>query len=337
MMQKCFVACFVTGLFLSGCKQGNEQAQQTDSTASIAPAVSNPSPPQASVSEKAFALGSVPFSTVALGSFPYVTLPAGYTNQGYGKTEKNFARFPFVINGQSHWVEGQFYGTIFSAEEGKQFSAFEVRKNFDALVEQMGGAKVSESKLPIDDINKWGDEITQGFIDGLGDVYNNPISTYLIRRKDGNIWLHLVTDSAGGAFIVGREKSFEQTAQLLPASELKKRIDSEGKVALQVNFATGKTNILPASQPQIAQVTELLKQDPELKLAVNGHTDNTGDEAHNQTLSLGRAQAVMAALTAQGVDASRLSAQGFGDSQPVASNDSEQGKAQNRRVELVKQ
>ena len=55
---------------------------------------------------------------------------------------------------------------------------------------------------------------------------------------------------------------------------------------------------LPKPQPQIAQVTQLLKQNADLKLAVNGHTDNTGDAAHNQILSEGRAQAVMAALTA---------------------------------------
>lgn len=77
--------------------------------------------------------------------------------------------------------------------------------------------------------------------------------------------------------------------------------------------------------------------DPSLKLAVNGHTDNSGDPAHNQRLSEGRAKSVAAALTAKGIDASRLSAKGFGQDYPVADNGTEEGKAKNRRVELVKQ
>ena len=103
-----------------------------------------------------------------------------------------------------------------------------------------------------------------------------------------------------------------------------------------MNFATDKTDILPDSLPQIEQVAALLKDDPSLKLAVNGHTDNTGDAAHNQQLSEGRAKAVVALLTGKGIEASRLSAAGFGAMQPVADNGTDEGKAKNRRVELVK-
>lgn len=80
----------------------------------------------------------------------------------------------------------------------------------------------------------------------------------------------------------------------------------------------------------------MLKDDPALRLSVNGHTDNRGDAAHNQALSEGRARAVVSALTGQGIEAARLTAQGFGDTQPVADNSSDEGRARNRRVELVK-
>lgn len=106
---------------------------------------------------------------------------------------------------------------------------------------------------------------------------------------------------------------------------------------MHVNFATDKTEILPDSQPQIEQVVQLLKRDASLKLAINGYTDSTGDPAHNRTLSGGRAKAVVAALAAQGIDAARLSSAGFGDADPVANNATENGRSQNRRVELVKQ
>lgn len=287
--------------------------------------------------KQSFNIDSVPISSAALGDFPYVALPQGYTSKSFGTVSKDFARFPFWTKGEPRWVEGRFFGATFAPESGKEMSEFEVKKNFEALIRQMGGVKVSEERIPSDTVKSWGDEITIGFIDGLGDVYNNPATTYVVRRNDGNIWVHLVTYSAGGAYLVGKEKAFAQTAQLLPASELKQQLDSAGKVALQVNFATDKTDILPDSLAQIDQVVQLLKDDSALKLAVNGHTDNTGDATHNQKLSEGRANAVMVAIVAQGIDAARLSAKGFGQDQPVADNTTEEGKAKNRRVELVKQ
>ena len=81
---------------------------------------------------------------------------------------------------------------------------------------------------------------------------------------------------------------------------------------------------------------KLLQDNPDLKLRVEGHTDNVGAKAANQLLSQKRAQAVMGWLIANGIDASRLTAQGFGDSKPVGDNSTEDGRAKNRRVELAK-
>lgn len=281
--------------------------------------------------EKAFAP-----TAQLLPTFPYIALPTGYTSEGRGKLNKDFARFPFWVKGQPQWIEGKFYGAAIAPAENKDMSEFEVRRNFEALIQQMGGQKMSEEKIPSETVEGWGDEIQQGFIEGLGDVYNEPATTYFIRRDDGNVWVHLVTSPAGGNYLVGQEKAFAQTAQLLPASALKQQLDSTGKVALQVNFATDKTDILPDSLPQIDQVVRLLQDDATLQLAINGHTDNTGDASHNQKLSEGRANAVVAAIVGKGIDGARLSAQGFGQTQPVADNATEEGKAKNRRVELVK-
>ncbi|WP_242478857.1 OmpA family protein [Hymenobacter lapidiphilus] len=81
---------------------------------------------------------------------------------------------------------------------------------------------------------------------------------------------------------------------------------------------------------------KLLEQSPPLRLAVQGHTDNEGTTAHNQQLSEARAKSVVAALTAASISAGRLQAAGFGQTQPLADNATEAGRAQNRRVELVK-
>lgn len=86
----------------------------------------------------------------------------------------------------------------------------------------------------------------------------------------------------------------------------------------------------------INEITKLLKDNPQLKLEVGGHTDSTGDSAKNMTLSQARAESVKRILVSQGIDASRLAAKGYGDTKSIASNDKPSGKAQNRRVEFVK-
>lgn len=337
------VAVAIAAVLLAGCKNEHaNEALKSAAAAALEKAIdakqAKPdTPPAADESAKSagFDISAIPVSTVALGDFPYISLPPGYISNGEPGA-KRFARFPFWVKGQAHWVEGRFYlVNVYPDKEG-EYNPYELRKNLEAQVAQMGGVKVSEEQIPYDTIKSWGDEITMGFLKGLGDVYSVPANTYLVRRNDGNIWIHFAQDTAQGGIIVGQEKAFQQTAHLLPASAMKQQLDSAGKVALQVNFATDKTEILPDSLPQLEQVVQLLKDDPALKLAVNGHTDGSGDKTHNQALSEGRAKAVVAALVAKGIDATRLTAQGFGDSQPVADNSSAEGKAKNRRVELVK-
>src|SRR5690606_32013478 len=150
------------------------------------------------------------------------------------------------------------------------------------------------------------------------------------------IWVHLCVRNKEGGLAVAETTPLDVTAALLPASELKRQLDDDGKVSLQVNFAVDKADILPGSQPQIEQIVALLKQDPTLELSVNGHTDNTGDADHNLDLSRARARAVVDAIIGQGIDGSRLVSEGFGQTQPIADNATEAGRASNRRVELLK-
>ena len=110
-----------------------------------------------------------------------------------------------------------------------------------------------------------------------------------------------------------------------------------GRVATQgIYFATGSADIQPQSLPTLKEIVAMLGEHPDLQLQVEGHTDNVGTPEANQALSAQRAQAVVEYLTSNGVDASRVSAQGFGATKPVAPNTSAEGRAANRRVELVR-
>lgn len=94
--------------------------------------------------------------------------------------------------------------------------------------------------------------------------------------------------------------------------------------------------IRPESVPAINEVVTLLRAQPALRLLVEGHTDSSGDKTHNQALSLARAKSVVRAITAQKIEPARLSAIGLAASKPLADNGSEDGRAKNRRVELVR-
>lgn len=97
-------------------------------------------------------------------------------------------------------------------------------------------------------------------------------------------------------------------------------------------FDTGKSTLKPESDVQITNIAEIMKAFPAVKLKIGGYTDNVGSEASNMKLSTARAKATVAAIVAKGIDAARLEAEGYGPQNPVASNDTEEGRAQNRRI-----
>jgi outer membrane protein OmpA-like peptidoglycan-associated protein len=124
---------------------------------------------------------------------------------------------------------------------------------------------------------------------------------------------------------------------VVTADDMGTVLNRDGRISLQINFDTAKSTIRNDSLPIIRQIVATMKANTALQLSVEGHTDNVGTAQANQALSLARAQAVVAAVANAGVAASRMSPVGYGQEQPVADNNTEQGRAQNRRVVLVKQ
>lgn len=287
----------------------------------------------------AFEAASLPVSTTPLGAFPYLALPKGYVVATTPDTS-DFDQIPFWTGDRLEAVEGKVWSAHIDAAQGKAFSDLELQRNVESVVSSLGGKKIFDGKIPEEAsqrIKEWPRDFAMKYNSGLGDIWNNATQVFVIHRTDRDIWIHLCSYAFGAGLLIVESKPLQITASLLSAQELGAQLEQSGKAVLHVNFASDQSRILPDSQAQLQQVVQLLRQDSVLKLAVNGYTDDTGDAAHNKTLSAQRAEAVVAAIVAQGIDATRLSATGFGESAPVADNASEAGKAQNRRVELVRQ
>jgi len=102
-----------------------------------------------------------------------------------------------------------------------------------------------------------------------------------------------------------------------------------------VNFDFNSSDIRPSSRPVLDEAADILKANPGVDVRVEGHTDSIGSQAYNQALSVRRAESVFRYLVNRGVDPERFTVEGFGKSRPIASNATEAGRAQNRRVELI--
>ncbi len=117
-----------------------------------------------------------------------------------------------------------------------------------------------------------------------------------------------------------------------------KQITSDGKfIARGIKFDYNKASLKPESMGEINRIIALMKAHPELKFEIGGHTDSDGEDASNLKLSQQRADAVKTELIKQSIDASRLSSKGYGESKPISDNSTSEGKANNRRVEFIKQ
>jgi outer membrane protein OmpA-like peptidoglycan-associated protein len=159
--------------------------------------------------------------------------------------------------------------------------------------------------------------------------------TAQIGKGDKELWVQLNTCDGGNDYtlIVVAKETLKQE---VTASDMLNALNSKGYVALSINFDTGKSIIKPESQPIIDQIVTLMKNNPDLRLRIEGHTDNIGDPKKNMVLSEERAKSVMSAIIKNGIDSKRLSAIGFGQDKSVADNSTEEGRAKNRRVVLVK-
>lgn len=167
-------------------------------------------------------------------------------------------------------------------------------------------------------------------------LVDRPGYTALKFMRDGAAVYAVVRTASGGFRLYVDVLEEKAMAQEITANLMWEKLQKEGFISLQINFDTNKAVIKPDSMPLIKQIVDLMKGQPSLKVSIEGHTDNQGTAAANKVLSLDRAKSVVAAVAAEGVKADRMATVGWGQEKPIADNRTEEGRAINRRVELVK-
>lgn len=235
--------------------------------------------------------------------------------------DQEFSDYRFYNGKDCNTIEGKKYFRAYTMKEGaKQSSDLQISRNYANAVKGMGGTVVFEGQCSGSDCaENCGGRMMVGKV-----------------TKEGNeLWIEVAPFNDGNDYYLTLMVK-EAMKQDITASDMFDALNREGHVALYINFDTGKSIIKPESKPIIEQITLMMKSNPSLKIGVEGHTDNVGSPKSNKTLSDDRAKAVVSAIVAQGIDAKRLSALGHGQDKPIADNKTEEGRAKNRRVELVK-
>lgn len=229
-------------------------------------------------------------------------------------------------------VEGALTYLRYNLTEGaKPASGLQIMRNFENATKTAGGTV--EGKYP-----NW----CTAYVDydpRLGNTCTNWGVSMKFVTPEKEVWAYMQVIGEEGYAIQIIERATMKQDIVVDAAGLQQGLSATGHIAVyDILFDTAKSDVKPESDATLKEIAKLMGQNPSLKLHVVGHTDNVGDLAANMKLSQARAAAVVAALTGKhGVAASRLGAFGAGPYAPVASNATDEGKAKNRRVELVQQ
>lgn len=291
-----------------------------------------------------FDINQIPVTDKPLGEFPFFTPPEGHKYvSDFGEIEladknlKEFDRYYFVTNKTTlHPVEGKTFRVELYDKYRNSWEiadASQVERHYEDVMTTAGGVKVFDGKADI--------KLTYDTLDTMERnryaprYQNNNRQIYVLRTPDVETWVE-VSCGKECSVTIAQKGERKPSDALIPASALKELLDKDGHVALYINFDAGTANITPESEDIVAEIAKLLENNPDLRIRIEAHTDDTGDAADSQTFTEARANAVFNVLLAKGILKNRLEAKGFGGTKPISDNKTERGRARNQRIEIVK-
>ena len=272
---------------------------------------------------------------------PLFTRMANYEIYGCAITEFDAVAFPRPE--LKEWntpedyttIEGKIHAISYKLKEGATpASSLQIIRNFQNAVKKDAGEVLGD----------YGPEIYPALprtaekylVESPGGTSYDRYTTMTLTKGGNEFWIYLAASEGYQDYMLLMVEK-QEMKQEISVNELEKQLNKDGFITYHINFDTGKATIKPDSEGSINQIAALLQSVPALKVSIEGHTDNIGTPESNKKLSEDRAKAVMAAVVAKGIAAERMTAVGRGQDAPVADNRKEEGRALNRRVEIVKQ
>lgn len=322
-------------LLASGCKLKTEPSAETSASPSIAPAATASA---AAAQPAVFSPQSVPESGSSIPAFPLFKDLEGLTNNFNEKdANRAFDRDHFIAGETAIPVEGRVFRGEYNLTKDRPYSSLEFRRNYEQAIAQLGGVKIGGT-LSTD---KYRHDLEGATPAPTGHCFIAPCDEadfYLIRQGGKEWWISVATGSfpLHGYVTVLEKQTMAKSYSFMDAEALKSALDANGRVPIYVEFDVDRASLRPSARPAIDEIVKLMQQNAALKVSIEGHTDDTGTAARNQPLSLARAETVRAELIAAGIAPARMKTAGFGATKPLAQGTSEDARARNRRVELVK-
>jgi OmpA-OmpF porin, OOP family len=276
-----------------------------------------------------------------IGNFPFITAPEGLMidSETNGLTEFfDYETMENYLGKNIATTEGKLGILNFDGSNDKDFNQKIFDKSIYDYLDKIEAKQLYKGDFPEDEKLKeqLGKNMWSGKHMTCGVSNDSPFAVYAFKNKDKKYILNIQSNSAQGNVFIMELKNFEQTIKKYSAEQMKSDIDKTGKAILNINFDTDKATLKADGQKIVDEIYALLNTNSNLKLSIEGHTDNVGSATRNKQLSTERANTVMYALAGKGIDIKKLKATGFGSEKPIKTNDTEENKAQNRRVELVK-
>lgn len=234
--------------------------------------------------------------------------------------KENYNEYEFMMgNDKTQILEGTLIDILYTYDGpfGPNLpSKLQVIRNYENAIAKMGGQKVY-SRTSDDGgwtgatfhLQKDGSEYWLG----IYDLINNPVDQF--------------------TFVLLTVQGMKQE---ITANEMFEKINSGLPITLYINFETGKSAIKSDSENIVEELYQMMNENPDLKILVEGHTDNVGNKSSNQSLSEKRATGLKTALVTKGISSSKIETVGFGQDQPLADNSTDEGRAKNRRIEIKK-
>lgn len=246
----------------------------------------------------------------------YINRMPGFYISNCKNSDYNNVQFVYYVNGQAHKINkaGKYYNISYTKGDGgesQKFSSTQINQNYNDAVLKIKGTIWDDRKTTF---------------------------SASVNGKEVYVQVHTAansTDSKSYSIEIVEVEVMQQNI----AVNMDEAIDKDGKIALYgILFDVGKSDIRPESTEALKQITDYLNANPLVKIYIVGHTDNTGTYANNITLSKARAASIKNYLVSSvKISDTRLSTEGVASLCPVSTNNTEEGRKLNRRVEIVKQ